>query len=441
MTEQENLLKKDNKKRKEWNHLWKFGVTAFLTFASCILFFFFIFRYKEVADGISIILKAGEPIIIGLVLAYLLLPIKEFVEKFAKKYCQNKFEINEETAQKAANTIGIIGALIVLFIILGVFGVIFIPAFWSSFIGLVDAMPNYIDSFVLWVQKNLLGNDGVSYYVGEILAKLTATFEDWAKTELLPMAQESIGQITSGVVSIVKTLLNFIIGIIVACYVMAINKTLLGQCKKLVYAFFPAKKGNKIIEIARKSNEIFSGFIIGKIIDSIIIGILAYIGCLILKMPSSLLVAVILGVTNVIPFFGPFIGAIPATLLVLIQSPIHALYLVIFILILQQVDGNIIGPKILGDTTGLSSFWVLFSILLGGGVFGFPGMLLGVPVFAVIYYLLQEFINYRMEKRKLPKETKRYIHLEAITSKNELIYGTGEGVQNEEVKTIKVENK
>lgn len=435
MTEQENLLKKDNKKIKEWNHLWKFGVTAFLTFASCILFSFLIFRYEQVTAGIGIVLKAGEPIIIGLVLAYLLLPIKEFVEKFARNYCQNKFDMNEKTVKKATNTIGIIGALIVLFIILGVFGVIFIPAFWSSFIGLVDAMPNYIDSFVLWVQKNLLGNDGVSYYVGEILAKLTTTFEDWAKTELLPMAQESIGQITSGVVSIVKTVLNFIIGIIVACYVMTINKTLLGQCKKFVYAFFSVKKGNKIIEIARKSNEIFSGFIIGKIIDSIIIGVLAYIGCLILKMPSSLLVAVILGVTNVIPFFGPFIGAIPATLLVLIQSPIHALYLVIFILILQQIDGNIIGPKILGDTTGLSSFWVLFSILLGGGVFGFLGMLLGVPVFAVIYYLLQEFINYRMEKRKLPKETKRYIHLEAIVGENELVYGAKQEMQNtEEVK-------
>lgn len=435
MTEQENLLKKDNKKRKEWNYLWKIGVTAFLTFASCILFFFFIFRYKQVIDGICTILKAGEPIIIGLVLAYLLLPIKEFVEAFTKKYCQNDLDMNVETAEKMANTIGIVGALVVLFIVIGVFCVIFIPAFWSSFIGLVDAMPNYIDSFVLWIQKNVLGNDGVSYYAGEVLAKLTTTFEAWAKTELLPMAQESIGQITSGVVSIVKTLLNFIIGIIVACYVMAINKTLLGQSKKLIYAFFPAKKGNKIIEIARKSNEIFSGFIIGKIIDSIIIGILAYIGCLILRMPSSLLVAVIIGVTNVIPFFGPFIGAIPATLLVLIQSPIHAIYLVIFILILQQVDGNIIGPKILGDTTGLSSFWVLFSILIGGGVFGFPGMLLGVPVFAVIYYLLQEFINNRMTKRKLPKETKNYIYLEAVTTENELLYAEKEETQtNQEIK-------
>ena len=188
----------------------------------------------------------------------------------------------------------------------------------------------------------------------------------------------------------------------------------------------------------RKSNEIFGGFIIGKIIDSAIIGVLCYIGCLILNIPSSLLVAVIVGVTNVIPFFGPFIGAIPSILIVLIQSPIHGIYLAIFILILQQVDGNIIGPKILGDTTGLSSFWVLFAILVAGGLFGFFGMLLGVPVFAVIYYIFQEIIKYRMEKRKLSSDTDDYVKLLYIDSQTkEMIYEEEKSVEKEE----KVEEK
>uniref|UniRef100_UPI0040574564 AI-2E family transporter n=1 Tax=Agathobacter sp. TaxID=2021311 RepID=UPI0040574564 len=423
MTEQEKLLEKDKQRRREWNRLGKIGVTAFLTFASCILFFFFIFRYDQFSAGVNMVLKAGEPIIIGLVLAYLLLPTKEFIENLAKEYLENFVGMKEEAAQKAGATVGIAGALVFLFVIIAVFIAIFVPALGSSIIGLVDAMPDYIDSFVLWIQESRLGDDKAAYYVGELLTTATVAIEEWAQTELLPIAQEYIGQITSGVLSLFKTLLNFIIGIIVACYVMAINKTLIGQCKKIIYAFFPAKRGNRIIETARKSNEIFSGFIIGKIIDSAIIGVMAYIGCLILRMPSALLVAVIIGVTNVIPFFGPFIGAVPSIILVLIQSPIHAVYLAIFILILQQVDGNIIGPKILGDTTGLSSFWVLFSILVAGGVFGFLGMLLGVPVFAVIYYILQETINHRMEKRKLPKETQKYIELESITSENELIYG------------------
>jgi len=197
-------------------------------------------------------------------------------------------------------------------------------------------------------------------------------------------------------------------------YVMSIKETLVGQCKKIIYAIFPPKKGNVVVETIRKSNEIFGGFIIGKIIDSAIIGVLAYIGCLLMKMPSALLVAFIIGITNIIPFFGPFIGAIPTVLLVLIQSPIHALYLAIFILILQQVDGNIIGPKILGDTTGLSPFWVLTSILVAGGLFGFFGMLLGVPVFAVIYYILQQIIKYQMEKRSLSSETEKYVELISI---------------------------
>lgn len=424
MTEQEKLLEKDKRRRREWNNLRRIGITAFFTFASCILFFFFVFRYDQFSAGVNTVLKAGEPIIIGLVLAYLLLPTKEFIQNLIKEYLINFIGMKEESADKTANTIGIAGALVFLFVVIAVFIVIFAPALWSSIMGFIDAMPDYISSFVLWIQESRLGDDKVAYYIGELLTKATIAVEEWAETQLLPMVQEYLGQITSGVLSLVKTFLNFIIGIIVACYVMSINKTLVGQCKKIIYAFFPAKRGNRIIETVRKSNEIFSGFIIGKIIDSAIIGVLAYVGCLILHMPSALLVAVIIGVTNVIPFFGPFIGAVPATLLVLIQSPIHAAYLVIFILILQQVDGNIIGPKILGDSTGLSSFWVLFSILIAGGVFGFWGMLLGVPVFAVIYYILQEAINRRMEKRKLPKETEKYIHLKSITSENELIYGT-----------------
>jgi predicted PurR-regulated permease PerM len=204
---------------------------------------------------------------------------------------------------------------------------------------------------------------------------------------------------------------------------MTIQDTLLGQCKKLIYAIFPAKKGNTIIKTFRKSNAIFGGFVIGKIIDSAIIGVIAYLGCVILQIPSAFLVAFIIGVTNIIPFFGPFIGAIPTILLVLIQSPIHALYLAIFILILQQVDGNIIGPKILGDTTGLSSFWVLTSILIAGGLFGFFGMLLGVPIFAVIYYILQQILAYRMEKKKLSTDTKAYVELISIDEKTkEIIY-------------------
>ena len=173
----------------------------------------------------------------------------------------------------------------------------------------------------------------------------------------------------------------------------------------------------------RHSNSIFGGFITGKIIDSAIIGVICYIGCLILSIPNAILIAVIIGVTNLIPFFGQFIGAVPTLLITLIQSPIHALYLVIFMVILQQIDGNIIGPKIIGNSTGLSSFWVMFSILIFGGMFGFIGMLLGVPIFGVIYNLVTKGVNNILRKKELVVDTTAYIEAVKVDEgTNSLVY-------------------
>jgi predicted PurR-regulated permease PerM len=196
-----------------------------------------------------------------------------------------------------------------------------------------------------------------------------------------------------------------------------IQEELIGQSKKLVFAIFKPKQANVIIETVHKADEIFGGFITGKLIDSAIIGLICYLGCLIMNIPESILVAVIVGVTNIIPVFGPFIGAVPSLILVVIQSPLHALYLLIFIIVLQQVDGNIIGPKILGNSTGLSAFWVMFAILVGGGMFGFLGILLGVPVFAIIYYIAGRLINYGLKCKGLPTGTEEYIEVSGVDAK------------------------
>jgi len=411
VAEQEKTTPVEKKKSyHSWKHYFRLGFTAFLTVAACITFFFVLYRWGTLSSVIGKIVKSAEPIIIGLALAYLLMPVKEFIEKPILKFLISK-KIKRETAKSWAKTLGIAGAIVFLFIIIAILIVSLGPALFTSIVGLIDAMPSYIESFVKWISDSGLADTEVAVFIGHSINSLTAELENWAKTEILPLVQQYITQITSGVLSIVKTILNFLIGIIAMTYVMSIQESLVGQCKKIIYAIFPAKKGNIIIDTVRKSNKIFGGFVIGKIIDSAIIGVIAYIGCLLLKIPSALLVAFIIGVTNVIPFFGPFIGAVPSIALVLIQSPIHALYLAIFILILQQVDGNIIGPKILGDQTGLSAFWVLTSILIAGGLFGFFGMLLGVPVFAVIYYITQQIIIYRMKSRNLSAETEEYIEL------------------------------
>lgn len=412
--------------KKGKSHYFKLGLTIFLTVAACILFFFVIFRMENILNYIGKILKAGEPIIIGLMLAYLLMPVKNFVEKPTYKWLQKR-GVKEEKSKKLARGIGIAGTVVFLLALIVMFIAILAPALTNSVSVLGAKMPKYVETFTEWIQESKVGDSSFSYYVAEVITTAATAVEDWIVNSVLPEAQQYIAQITSGVLSVVKALLNFIIGIIVMVYVMAIQETLLGQTKKIIYAVFPAKKGNKIIEIFRKSNQIFGGFITGKIIDSAIIGVICYIGCMILRIPSALLVAVIVGVTNVVPVFGPFIGAIPSILIVLIQSPIHGLYLAIFILILQQVDGNIIGPKILGDTTGLSSFWVMFSILVAGGLFGFFGMLLGVPIFAVIYYLCQQGLKYRMEKRGLSNRTEDYVNVIAIDPTNKtMIYEVAE---------------
>lgn len=423
MTEMDKMSEVPKKKKGNWPQYVKIGITAFLTVAACILFFFIIYRHDSITEEWNKLMKAAEPIIFGLVLAYLLMPVKKFIEPRAYKLLERKMKKTEH-ARIWAKRISIIGCIIFLLAIIAILIAIIVPAVITSVAGLIENLQDYVKSFMteaneagIW--KTLLGTEA-----GTEITEFTADLTEWVKTEFWPKVQAYIVelqgyviQITTGVVSVVKTFMNFIIGIIVMVYVMSIQTQLLGQTKKIVYAVFPVKKANIIIETARKSNEIFGGFIIGKIIDSAIIGVICYIGCLILQMPSSLLVAVLVGVTNIIPFFGPFLGAFITVPLVLIQSPIHALYLAIFILILQQVDGNIIGPKILGDTTGLSSFWVMFSILVGGGLFGFAGMLLGVPSFAVIYYIIQQIIKSRMEKRKLPTTTEEYVELLSIDEK------------------------
>lgn len=422
MKEQDTIVKGKKREKESWNHYLKIGVTAFLTVAACITFFFTLYRFEKVAEVLQTILKAAEPIIIGLVLAYLLMPVKKFIEKPTYRFLKSK-KIKKEKAKKIAKTISIIGSIIFLLFIIAILIAILVPALVTSVMGLVEAMPDYVDSFVKWIENSGLADSSVAIIIGDAISSVTSEFQNWAKNELLPLAQQYLGQITSGVMAVIKAIVNFIIGIVVVVYVMSIQETLVGQSKKVIYAIFPTQKGNLIIDTVRKSNEIFGGFIIGKIIDSAIIGVIAYIGCLIMGTPDALLVAFIIGITNVIPFFGPFIGAIPSVLLVLIQSPIHGLYLTIFILILQQVDGNIIGPKILGENTGLSSFWVLFSILIGGGLFGFFGMLLGIPTFAVIYYILQQILNYRMEKKNLSTDTEKYVDLISIDEiSKEMIY-------------------
>ncbi len=392
------------------------ALVTFVTFCCCIVFFFIIYRYHGFTVYWQKLMGILQPIIIGFIVAYLINPVMVFLEKHMMKFFEPRMK-NAKRAKKTARLIGTAGALLFLLLIIFLLLDMMIPELLKSIQNMMVSLPAEVSSFSLRMKQVLAEDSELADMLGTSLVNVTNFVENLFQDQILPQVNTYIASITSGVISVVKVLFNFVIGLVIAVYVLMSKETFIGQSKKLVYAILPPKFGNRVIHMVRISNQMFGGFISGKILDSAIIGVICYIGLVIMRMPYSLLVAVIVGVTNVIPFFGPYVGAVPSVILIALADPIKGLYFLIFILVLQQVDGNIIGPKILGNSTGLSSFWVVFSILVGGGLFGFMGMLLGVPTFAVIYYLIREVTAYVLRWRRLPESTGDYIRMQDIDTK------------------------
>ena len=360
-----------------------------------IIFFFLIYRFDGFGDAISTLTGILMPFIYGAVIAYLLKPVCNTIEAFLRRFIPEKMK-------------GLINALSVTFTIL--FGLLLIyalcmmiiPQLITSVTTLYYTAQANITKFMYWANhlEFIEKNEQIMELLNSAYAALNTNLDTWIKNTLLPSMQNIVSGAAIGVLNVVTVAKNLIIGIIVAVYMLASRKRFVQQGKLVLHSIVRPRWAQLITEEVKYADRMFGGFINGKIMDSAIIGVLCYIGCLIFKFPSALLVSVIIGVTNVIPFFGPFIGAIPATLLILIQNPIKALWFVLFVLVLQQLDGNIIGPKILGNTTGLSSFWVLFAILLFGGLWGFAGMIVGVPLFAVIYDVIKKLVIYGLRRNE-----------------------------------------
>ena len=373
-----------------------YGMLAgFGAIALSIIFFFLIYRFDGFGSAISTLTGILMPFIYGAVIAYLLKPVCNTIEGFLRRFIPEKMK-------------GLISALsIALTILLGLLLVyalcmMIIPQLITSVTTLYYTAQRNIARFVQWANhvEFIENNQQIMDLLNNAYDTLNTSVDNLVKTKLLPSMQNILSGAAIGVLNVVTWAKNLVIGIIVAVYMLASRKRFVQQAKLVLYSVFKPVWAGRIIEEIQYADKMFGGFINGKIMDSAIIGVLCYIGCLIFKFPSALLVSVIIGVTNVIPFFGPFIGAIPATLLILIQNPIKALWFVLFVLVLQQLDGNIIGPKILGNTTGLSSFWVLFAILLFGGLWGFAGMIVGVPLFAVIYDVIKKLVIHGLRRNE-----------------------------------------
>ena len=371
-----------------------YGMLAgFGAIALSIIFFFLIYRFDGFGSAISTLTGILMPFIYGAVIAYLLKPVCNTIEGFLRRFIPEKMK-------------GLISALsIALTILLGLLLIyalcmMIIPQLITSVTTLYYTAQRNIARFVQWANhvEFIENNQQIMDLLNNAYDTLNTSVDNLVKTKLLPSMQNILSGAAIGVLNVVTWAKNLVIGIIVAVYMLASRKRFVQQAKLVLYSVFKPAWAGRIIEEIQYADKMFGGFINGKIMDSAIIGVLCYIGCLIFKFPSALLVSVIIGVTNVIPFFGPFIGAVPATLLILIQSPIKALWFVLFVLVLQQLDGNVIGPKILGNTTGLSSFWVLFAILLFGGLWGFVGMIVGVPLFAVIYDIIKKLVIHGLKR-------------------------------------------
>ena len=352
-----------------------------------IVFFFFIYRFKGFGDAVATLTAILMPFIYGGVIAYLLKPVCNTAENFLRRLFPEKMH-------GLAN--GLAVAATILFGLLLVYALLMmiIPQLITSVTTLYYTGRANMGKFVTWVNhlQFVADNQTLMEYVNKAYAAISVDLDSWIKNTLMPSMQNIISGVGIGVLNVVTVFKNLIIGIIVAVYLLAARRKFVRQARLILYSIAKPRWADAIVTEVQYADKMFGGFINGKILDSAIIGLLCYLVCVIVKFPSALLVSVIIGVTNVIPFFGPFIGAVPATLLILIQNPIKALWFVLFILILQQLDGNIIGPKILGNTTGLSSFWVLFAILLFGGLWGFVGMIIGVPLFAVIYDVIKKLV-------------------------------------------------
>lgn len=413
--------------RKDWrNDRMKFkwdkkylywGITALIVSAIVILFNYFVNHNESVRLVFSKLWKILAPIIDGIVIAFLIDPlVKWFENKFFPLFNKKLKNYKDLPSwhKKLVRILSLVLSYILLLFFAFAFFVTVVPQLRDSVMDIYNNFPKYKLNFEIFVNRLTFRHPELKTIVADIEEEYSDAFITWRDSVLLPWVQGIVAGMSVYVLNTFSAIWNLIVGFIVSIYIILMKENFKGQFKKIIYALFNAKNGNIIIKNTRMASDKFSGFIIGKIIDSLIVGILMFILCTIFKFEYPALMAIIIGVTNIIPVFGPIFGAIPCTIILLLIKPIHALYFVIVVIILQLLDGNVIGPKILGNSTGISSFWVIFAITIFGGFWGVPGMIVGVPLFAVIYAILKSILEIVLKRKGITMDTKQYIYLDHI---------------------------
>lgn len=392
---------------------FKWGLTALIVIFISILLVVIFTNLPGFFEMVRDVQRILSPLVFGVVIAFLLNPLVKLVDKRLLPLLQ-KTKMKDIAAKRLSRTAGVLFALIFAALVLYAFFSMLLPQLYDSITSIVDSAPAYYEKVETWILNVMEDNPTIQTYVNKGFEAAYNFIDNWLRTTFLSDIQKVLSTLTTSVMAVVKGVTNFIIGFAASIYILFSKEKFRAQLKKITVAVFRPNAADRILHIGKETYRIFNGFVVGKIIDSAIIGVLCYIGVRILKLPYPALLSTIVGVTNIIPVFGPVIGAIVGGILIVLIHPLQAFYFVIFVIILQQLDGNVIGPKILGNTVGISGFWVLVSITLAASLFGFAGMLLGVPVFSVIFMLVDENVNRALEKKNRTTITDAYSEISCV---------------------------
>ncbi|MBQ8170429.1 MAG: AI-2E family transporter [Oscillospiraceae bacterium] len=403
---------------------------SLLVIVAAVLFVVFIFKYDSFASGFSWVGGVIAPVVCGIVIAYIINPLVCWFENKVfrtlregevkidpkAKNAEKRIRKIKDVRRNAAKALAIIISFIIVLAALTGICIAVVPNVADSIIDLANQMPTYVKNVEAFLKNTFANNPDLAMYISEEFSELSNIVLKFSEM-IQPMASDIIGSVSTGLVAFVSDffagLSNVVIGFIIAIYFLSSKERLIAQMKKVMFALFKNDKCQQFLYVCQKCNKVFKHYIISELLDAVVVFVLMLVGCLIMDMPYAMLIAVVCGITNLIPFFGPFIGGIPCGFLILLaDEPIKVLWFGIFVLVLQQVDGNIIKPFLCGETMGVPAIWVLISTIIGSGLFGIPGMILGAPVFAVFYLLFAEFISAKLKKKNMPTKTDRYVTTE-----------------------------
>lgn len=384
------------------------GITGFCVLAAVLICTFIFINMDTVFYWIGRLNSALMPVYIGLGIAYLLSPLVNKLERTVLIPLFYRVVKKKKAVRSVSRAVSVAIVLILAIAVLFWLAMLVVPEVAESIISLTDSLPGYYQNIVNMANEMRGKHPEAAEQVAEIAQSIYVQLINWLQNELIPSSTELVGVVSDGLVNAMGVLFNIVIGIIISIYLMIGKETFCAQAKRMLYTILPVRHAERVLRVGRDINWSFAKFFSGKIIDSIIVALLTFIVLSIAGMPYTALISVLIGVTNIIPFFGQYIGAIPSAFLVFLVSPVKGVIFVVLIIVILQVDGNIIGPKIIGESIGLGSFWILFSILVFGSLFGILGMICAVPVFAVLYKTVRSWSRKRLEEKGLPKETGNY---------------------------------